>query len=140
MAVHLKHNEVTVESTEAAFRQTIRVGAHTLTADEPRTEGGDDAGPMPHDFLLAGLGACTSMTVRLYANRKQWPLTHVHVTLNAKHDEAGVYIIDRRMRFEGDLTDEQRTRLLEIANKCPVHKTLSGTIRIESQLDAPVVG
>lgn len=136
MTTKAPNNEVTVASDASAFGQTIRVGPHVLIADEPKVMGGDDAGPMPHDFVLAGLGACTSMTVKMYASRKQWPLTGVHVTLNGKHED-GTYIIDRRIRFDGDLTDEQRARLMEIADKCPVHKTLSGTIRIDSQLELP---
>jgi putative redox protein len=109
-----------ISSTSADFRQTVRIGEHTLVADEPVSGGGQDAGPAPHEWLLAGLGVCTSMTLGMYARRKGWPLEDVEVTV----------------RVAGDLTDEQRTRLLEIANKCPVHRTLSGKIVIETDLAA----
>jgi putative redox protein len=95
--------------------------------------GGGDAGPQPHDFLLAALGACTSMTVKMYAERKGWPLRSVEVKLS-QAKEGDVHVMKRQVRLEGDLDAEQRTRLLEIANKCPVHKTLTGHLRIETDL------
>jgi putative redox protein len=123
-----------VTTAEGKFRQTVRIGPHTLTADESIEREGTDAGPEPHEFLLAGLGTCTSMTVKLYADRKAWPLERVEVTVEGKHVD-GAFVFHRRLHLQGSaLTDEQRTRLLEIANKCPVHKTLSGTIRIETEL------
>jgi len=124
---------VTVKTSEGKFGQTVEVGPHRLTGDEPTADGGDDRGPSPFEFLLAGLGTCTSMTVKLYADRKGWPLEAVHVELTAgKRDDA--WAVKRSIRLEGDLTEEQRTRLLEIANKCPVHKTLTGKIEIDSAL------
>ncbi len=123
----------TVTSTPAKFRQTVRVGPHTVVADEPVASGGEDAGLAPHEWLLAGLGACTSMTVKLYAERKGWPIEAIDVRVDGKH-EADAFVMTRAIEIKGDLTDEQRARLLEIANKCPVHKTLSGTIRIESTI------
>jgi putative redox protein len=116
------------------LRQDIRIGPHALVGDEGADKGGTDAGPEPHEFLLAALGTCTSMTVKLYADRKGWTLRHVEVTVEARHDEQGVFRMQRRIALEGDLTDEQRARIVEIANKCPVHKTLSGTIAIETGL------
>lgn len=123
-----------VHTDEGKFRQKVQIGGHILTADEPESNGGNDAGPEPHEFLLAGLGACTSMTVKLYADGKGWPLRAVDVTVEGHRDETRVFTFKRTISFEGDLTEEQRQRLLEIANKCPVHRTLSGTIRIETTL------
>jgi putative redox protein len=124
-----------VSSTKGKIRQTVRVGPHSLVADEPVAAGGEDAGLAPHEWLLAGLGACTSMTVKMYADRKGWPLESIEVSVDGEH-EGGAFVMKRAVRVKGDLTEEQRTRLLEIANKCPVHKTLTGTIRIESTIDA----
>jgi putative redox protein len=116
------------------FRQTLKIGPHTLVADEPESSGGTDAGPAPHEFLLAGLSTCTSMTVKLYADKKTWPLRSVKVTVEGHHVE-GAFVMKRTVELVGpELTDEQRARLLEIAEKCPVHKTLTGPIRIESTL------
>ena len=125
---------VRVHTDQGKFRQRIKVGGHVLVADEPEKNGGNDGGPEPHEFVLAGLGACTSMTVKLYADGKGWPLRSVDVTVEGHHDDTRVFTIARTIVFEGELSDEQRKRLLEIANKCPVHKTLSGTIRIDTQL------
>jgi putative redox protein len=123
----------TVTTAQGKFRQTVRIGPHTLAADESVTEGGDDAGPAPHEWLLAGLGACTAMTLEMYARRKDWPLESVEVKVDGKHEE-GAFVMTRAIVVKGNLTDEQRARLLEIANKCPVHKTLTGTIRIDSTI------
>jgi uncharacterized OsmC-like protein len=121
------------------LRQTITSGRHTLTADEPVEAGGTDTGPGPFDFLCAGLGACTSMTVRLYADRKQWPLEgmEVDVTHSRVPAEGGGVIeqFTRMITIKGPLDDDQRARLMEIAGKCPVHRALEGDIRIVSQLD-----
>ena len=117
-----------------------------MLADEPPTVGGTNTGPTPYGYLLAGLGACTAMTVRMYADRKKWPLSRVSVTL--RHDkihaedcaecetvDGKIDHIDRTLAFEGDLDDEQRARLLEIADKCPVHRTLHSEVEIVSALD-----
>jgi putative redox protein len=125
--------EVTVTTDGGKFRQAVRVGSHLVTSDEPPSNGGDDAGPAPHELLLAALGSCTSMTVKMYADRKGWPLRSVEVRVSAARASDG-FDIRRELRFDGELDAEQRERLLEIANKCPVHKTLSGTIRIASSL------
>jgi uncharacterized OsmC-like protein/fermentation-respiration switch protein FrsA (DUF1100 family) len=132
---------VVQETRKSKFNQTITVGPHRLVADEPVAAGGEDAGPGPYDFLLAGLGACTSMTMRLYADRKSLPLDRVTVTL--KHSK--IYAkdceecetrdgmldqIERDIAMDGALDAEQRKKLMEIADKCPVHRTLTSEIRI----------
>ena len=125
--------DVRVDTAAGKFGQKVRIGPHEIPADEPREEGGDDSGPEPHELLLAALGACSSMTVKLYADRKGWPLRSVEVRLTGQRGEVG-YRIERSLRLEGDLTDEQKARLVEIAEKCPVAKTLKGTIAIETRL------
>lgn len=124
--------EVTVLGAGEGLAQTITVGPHTFRADEPVDKGGADSGPEPHELLLSSLGACTAITLRLYATRKGWPLTDVEVRLTGRQD-AERFVIERRLRFHGPLDAAQRTRLVEIAEKCPVHRTLTGTIAIETQ-------
>lgn len=132
---------VVQETRKSKFNQIITVGPHHLVADEPVAAGGEDAGPGPYDFLLAGLGACTSMTMRLYADRKSLPLDRVTVTL--KHSkiyakdcaecetrEGMLDQIQRDIAMDGALDAEQRKKLMEIADKCPVHRTLTSEIRI----------
>lgn len=136
---------VSVQGSAAGFAQSIAAGRHQLASDEPLGVGGTDTGPSPYDLLLAALGSCTSMTLALYARRKQWPLEEVTVRL--KHSrvyatdcadcETNAGMLDRIEReivLTGPLTEEQRTRLLEIANKCPVHRTLTSEIKIDSWL------
>ena len=115
------------------LRQAVSVGPHRLVAGEPAEAGGDDGGPTPHELLLAALGSCTSATLQVYARRKQWPLERVVVRLRAAQ-EGDAFVIERAITVEGDLSDEQRTKLLAIAEKCPVHRTLSGPIRIATTL------
>jgi uncharacterized OsmC-like protein/fermentation-respiration switch protein FrsA (DUF1100 family) len=129
------------ETRNSKFQQTVTIGPHRLLADEPAAAGGEDTGPGPYDFVLAGLGACTSMTMRLYADRKSLPLERVTVTL--KHSKiyaedcaecdtkAGMLDqIERVIAMEGTLDPEQRKKLMEIADKCPVHRTLTSEIHI----------
>jgi putative redox protein len=125
-----------VSTGSGTHSQIVRIGPHTLAADEPKELGGDDTGPAPHEWILAALGACSSMTVKMYAGRKGWPLESVEVSVAGDHVE-GTFVLTRELTFRGALTDEQRERLLEIANKCPVHRTLSGPIRIDTTLVAP---
>jgi len=125
--------DVTVRTGEGKFQQSVLVGPHRVLADEPTELGGADTGPAPFEHLLAGLGACTSMTVKMYADRKSWPLETVQVDLSIHNQDDG-YRLTRSIRLEGALSEEQRTRLLDIANKCPVHKMLTGKIEIESAL------
>ena len=125
------------ENGLGCYQQTVSNGRHTLIADEPQAMGGDDAGPAPYDLLLAALGSCTSITLRMYAQRKNLALTHVSVALtHEKIDVDGQRVdrIERHITLTGDLSDEQRARLLEIANKCPMYRTLQSDIRIDSRL------
>lgn len=117
----------------SGYRTEITARSHVLVADEPMKLGGTDAGPAPYEFLLASLGACTSITLRMYASRKSWPLAGLDVDL-ALVTEGEARRIDRRITLHGDLDATQRERLLEIANSCPVHKLLTGAIDIQSRL------
>lgn len=134
------------ESGEGKFAQIISaVGKHILKADEPVDYGGTDSGPSPYDLLLSGLGACTTMTMRMYADRKKIPLLRASVTLSHKKihgrdcaecesKDGKVDHIFREIHLEGDLSEEQRQSLLAIAEKCPVHRTLHGQVLVESRL------
>ena len=117
--------DVRVTSDGTKFGQDISIGSLRLRADEETDKGGADTGPGPHEILLSALGACTSMTLRLYAERKGWPLASVHVALSGGPVD-GKYAITRAITMVGDLDAEQRQRLLEVADKCPVHRTLTG--------------
>lgn len=128
---------IVAENGQGRYQQEVRVGQHRLLADEPLSVGGGDAGPAPFDFLMAGLGACTSMTLRMYAERKELPLTGIKVTLSHEKIEVDGKPRDRIKReitLEGELSDTQRQRLLEIAGKCPVHRALSQSMLLECAL------
>jgi putative redox protein len=143
--VHDAGPEGTVTVTETgsgSYTQQITAGHHRLVADEPRPVG-DDAGPTPYDLLLASLGACTSLTVRMYADRKGWPLERVRVTLrhsrihaedcaDCETTKGWVNQIDRDIELTGELDDTQRQRLMQIAERCPVHQTLTSEIHINT--------
>jgi putative redox protein len=125
-----------VQSSSPAYATDISVGAHHLRADEPADSGGADTGPTPHEILLSALGACTAITVRMYAERKQWPLELIQVQLSFGDpgSEKGTTVIERDIKLTGALNDEQRQRLLQIANACPLHKILTGTVQIPTKL------
>jgi putative redox protein len=136
---------VVVRGEADGFVQEIVAGAHTLHSDEPASMGGTETGPTPYDLLLAALGSCTSMTLGMYARRKGWPLERVTVRLRHSREhardceicpeqDAQITVIDLELALEGALDDEQRNRLLEIANRCPVHRTLKSRIDIHSTL------
>ncbi len=136
---------VLAESGEAGFYTQIHAGKHALVADEPESYGGTDLGPSPYDLLSASLGACTAMTLRMYADRKKWPVHGISVRLfhekihaadcdDCENKSGKIDRIRREIRLEGPLDQEQRARLLEIADRCPVHRTLHSEVRIESML------
>jgi putative redox protein len=136
---------VVMETGAGKFTQAIAVSHHRLRADEPTSQGGLDSGPSPYDLLLAALGACTSMTLRLYADRKKLPLSQVRVSLSHAKRHASDCVdcesrgekldhIQAEIDLAGDLDDAARQRLLEIAEKCPVHKTFTSEVRIETRL------
>lgn len=137
---HESRTVVVGENGQGRYQQSVSAGPHRLLADEPESMGGADAGPAPYDFLLTALGACTSMTLRMYAEVKGLPLSRVSVALeHGKIEIEGqgkVDVITRAITLEGDLSAEQKIRMLEIANRCPMHRTISGgsNLRIDSHL------
>lgn len=133
----LSHGEVLVTEREQPYTNRVLTSHHELTADEPDDLGGKDEGPSPWEYLLASLGACTSITLRMYANRKGWPLERVSVRLRRrqeKTEDGPVEIYERELDVRGDLDEAQRQRLLEIADKCPVHKALHAKKEIPTKL------
>ncbi|MEL6675124.1 MAG: bifunctional alpha/beta hydrolase/OsmC family protein [Bacteroidota bacterium] len=141
----LTDKQAVVRTGPGSYTTEIRTGKHNLLADEPERVGGDDLGPSPYDLLLASLGTCTSMTLRMYADRKKWPLQEVRVHLEHYKDypeDAGhmddpkskLDHIEREVELEGPLDEEQRARLLEIADRCPVHRTLHSEIVVKTKL------
>ncbi len=139
-------NRVVVRTGKAGLQTDIMVRNHRMIADEPIREGGADTGPTPYDYLTAALGACTSMTLRMYADRKQWPLEEIVVRLKHEKTHAkdcrqcdkstkGMDRIEREIEVTGPLTPAQKERLLKISDRCPVHRTLSSEIHIESRLN-----
>ena len=144
------HDAVVVtESGAGPYGQRITAGAHRLTADVPAAVGGADSGATPYDLLLAGLGACTAITVRMYAQRKGWPLRRV--TVRVRHQrihatdclgcETTIGLVDRierELEFDGELTADQRARLLDIAERCPVHRMLNSEV-VVSTTEWPII-
>lgn len=134
-----------VERGDGKFAELVNANGHVLLADEPVAAGGTNGGPSPYDLLLAALGSCTAMTVRLYADLKKIPLSRVAVKLSIKEihaedcrdcetREGKVARIRREIELQGELSAEQKEKMLEIANKCPVHRTLTGEIKIDTEL------
>jgi len=138
---------VSIESASSDFLVQISAGRHVLVSDEPRTVGGQDAGPTPYELLLGALGACKAITLRMYARRKGWPLQGVYLNLShaKKHaedcancDSADSLVdnIDVEIRLAGELTEQQRRTLLAVAEKCPLHRTLSSRVQIRTRAAA----
>ena len=143
-AEEIRKADVVVRGKATGFAQNIIAGTHQLVVDEPLKVGGTDTGPGPYDLLLAALGACTSMTLAMYARRKGWPLETFTVSLSHSRGYAGdcrdcdtkegsLDRIDRDIQLSGPLTAEQKQRLLEIADKCPIHRTLTSEVDIRTQ-------
>ncbi len=135
-------SQVIATIDRSTFQTTIKAQHHQVLADEPIPIG-TDLGPTPYDYLLAALGSCVAITLRMYADRKKWPLEEVEVQLSQQRihaedcehcesEEGYVHVIEKKLVFKGDLTDEQRKRLLEISDKCPVNKTLTHEIVIKT--------
>ncbi|MFY0627729.1 MAG: OsmC family protein [Reichenbachiella sp.] len=135
--------EVTVINREGSLTTEIGSEHHLLFADEPKQVGGHDKGPSPYEYLLASLGSCTAMTLRLYADHKGWDLEEVKISLNHNKDyptdcedcensASKIDVIEKKIELIGNLDDPQKNRLLEIADKCPVHKTLNSSIEIRT--------
>ena len=131
----------TVESAGGTYAQRVQSRMHVWEAGEPLEYGGTDNGPTPYELLLSALGACTSITLEMYAARKGWPLEKVQVTLEhsqetreGENDGKAIDMIDRIVRLDGPLDDEQRAKLIEIAEKCPVHRVLTNRIDISTML------
>ncbi len=137
-------DRVVARTGASGFRTDVAIRHHRLIADEPAAVGGGDEGPTPYDLLVAGLGACTSMTLRMYADRKEWPLEEVRVRLKHKkihrqdcedcENDPRLDQVHREIELVGDLDAEQRVRLMEIADRCPVHRTLEAGVRVETDL------
>ena len=135
---------VIVHGNAAGFAQEVEIGSHELYADEPVSYGGTDTGASPYDVLLAALGSCTSMTIGLYARKRGWPLEKITVSLrhskihakdcdDCETKEGKIDRIWRDVHLDGALSDEQRAKLMEIADKCPVHQTLTSEINIKTR-------
>jgi uncharacterized OsmC-like protein len=135
---------VVVRGVADGFAQEITAGSHHFSSDEPTSAGGSDSGPTPYDLLLAALGSCTSMTVAVYARRKRWPLERVTVHLRhsrvhtedcvaCETQDAKLTVIERDIQLDGTLDEDQRARLLAIADRCPVHLTLTSKIEIRTR-------
>lgn len=123
---------VVVKKGDGAFQQQIQIGQHQLLADVPVDLGGENSGPQPHDLLAAALGSCTAMTITMYAKRKEMALEDVEVSVNQTM-VAGTHLFTRHIHYVGNLSGEEKARLTDIANKCPVHKTLTGTIQVVTE-------
>ncbi|TFV92006.1 OsmC family peroxiredoxin [Oxalobacteraceae bacterium OM1] len=126
--------EVRLHRGEGKLQHIIEIGPHRIITDAPRQYGGDESGPEPHDILDASLAACTGVTLAMYAQRKGMDLQDIEVRISHKQ-EGGAYVMTRHLRYTGNLSDEEKQRLTEIAEKCPVHKTLTGEIRIVTMQD-----
>jgi len=137
---------VTARVGRSGFRADVSARSHELKADEPVDFGGTDIGPTPYEYLLAAIGTCTAMTLRFYADRKSWPLESAEVSMRQSRpheadcekcatEEVGISRVERRIHMVGPLSDDQRKRLLEVADRCPVKQTLARGIRVDTAVD-----
>ena len=126
--------QATAETSDINYVVSLKTGRHVLTADEPASRGGKDAGPAPYDLLASSLAACTAITLRMYAERKQWPLESTQVEVHFRRSPDKSASIDRVLRLKGPLTDEQRARLADIAERTPVTLTLKSGLEIRTTL------
>jgi|JI8StandDraft_1071087.scaffolds.fasta_scaffold03032_5 putative redox protein len=129
---NLFSSDVHVISDDTNYKTTINAGKHSIVSDEPSDLGGGDLGLMPTQLLAGALGACTSITLRMYAERKQFPLENVEVFVNIDKISPEENKFVRKLKLTGVLTDEQKERLMQVANACPVHKIISGKVQIET--------
>ena len=140
-SVQVDDSWITARNDGGGYRTDVAVGTRTFVVDEPLAAGGTDAGPTPYDYLIGALGACTAMTIRMYANRKGWPLDGVVVRMretasyasdceNCETQAVGIRRIERRVELNGRLTDDQHKRLLAIADRCPIKQTLERGLQI----------
>ena len=124
--------EIKVSKGQGKLQHVIEIGEHKLLTDVSAALGGEDTGPEPHDLLAAALGACTALTVTMYAQRKQMDLQDIDVRIEHSQQE-DVYVFTRRIKYVGNLTEAEQARLTEIAGRCPVHRTLMGQMRIDTE-------
>ena len=135
------YSVIVSESGDGPYAQFVTAGGHAMIADEPERLGGRDAGASPYEYLMAGLGACTAMTLRIYAARHEWPLGKIavllrHEKIGAPDGHAKIDRFEREIRIAGELTDEQKTRLLSVAQQCPVSQTLQRPSLVVSRIAA----
>ncbi len=146
MTLEKKKKIIHIHLEKENYKTVMTAGNHELFSDEPEEAGGGDTGPDPYDYLLMSLGACSVITMKMYADRKEWPVEDIYIELRHHKDhvkdcddcddpKAKIDKIEKEVILKGDLTEEQRERLLEISKKCPVHKTLLGTVEIHSVLE-----
>ena len=126
---------ISVALDRAHYETRVTAGSHTIIADEPLSAGGKNQGADPFELLLASVGSCTAITLRMYADRKAWPLEAIQINLTlAQEKDRSATLITKQITLEGDLTDEQRRRLMQIADKCPTHLVLTRPVTIQSEL------
>ncbi len=129
------HQVIITANGQGRYQQEVRIGKHQLLADEPENLGGNDAGPAPMAFVLTGLGACTAITLRMYAEKKGLDIARITVALEHRRSPEGKHQVERVVTIEGQLSDEQRTRLLDIANRCPTHLALQQPLEVTTRLE-----
>ena len=127
--------KVHVYASKGSYRQSVRIGKHTLTSDTLLKNGGTESGPEPHDFLSVALATCTSMTLQMYAQKKEIPLEGISVDVHFVKSPEGETVFYKKVSLEGNLSEEQKLKLYEIADKCPVNKTLNAAIKVEWDKD-----